>query len=99
VSSEAISEQDKEIIKTCAAGLERDMLTDLLIMNWTGKNLLEQGKIIRETYENGGTKGKPWYEILADRSKSRMVELSKKMGDRDVSHTLYRMRQSRRCKA
>jgi hypothetical protein len=61
-SSEALTEQGQEIIKTYAEEYERDILADLLIMNCTGKDFVEQGKIIIRNTPNGKN---CWYKVLA----------------------------------
>jgi hypothetical protein len=91
--SEEETKQGKEIIKTFGQETERDLLADLLILNWTGKSFHEQGKILYETYGKGNRSGKSWYKVLADRSRNHMIELSKKMDDGTVDNTLYKIRQ------
>jgi len=84
-----ISEQDKEYIKKFAFELERDFLIDLLVMNLTGKDFLQQGQIIRNcSISTEREKGDSFVEILSKKSEPHMLEIVKSMNDSHLDSTV-----------
>jgi len=81
-----ISEQDERYIEKFAYELERDFLIDLLVMNLTGKDMMEQGKIIKSF-----SKGESFVETLSKKSESHMLQIVKSMHDSHLDSTVWNL--------
>lgn len=78
-----ISEQDERYIEKFAYELERDFLIDLLTMNLTGKDVMEQGQIIKSLSREDS-----FVETLSKKSEGHMLQIIKSMHDSHLDSTV-----------
>jgi hypothetical protein len=69
---------------------ERNILIELLIENWTGKDCYEYNKLL---YQANTGFNQNWFKKLLYLSRGHMFKISKQMTDDEVIKTLNRLRE------
>jgi hypothetical protein len=87
-NEEPLTEHQEECSRSFREEYERNILMNLLIENWTGKDFLEQAKI---TY--GMHYGSSRHKKLLDESRDHMFKVSKQMTDLEINKTLNVLRE------
>jgi hypothetical protein len=87
-NKEELTPFEKECNKSHREEYERDILINLLIENWTGKDFDQQAKIMR-----GMSYGSAYHKKLLDESRDHMFKISKQMTDSQINKTLNDLRE------
>jgi hypothetical protein len=81
-----MNEQDFRYIKENAQEVEREFLVDLLILNLTNTDFVEQGNIIRNL-----SRDEDFSIKLADRGERQMLKIVETLTDSALDNTIWRM--------
>jgi hypothetical protein len=90
-NKEELTAFQKECNKAGREEYERDVLVNLLVENWTGKDFDQQIALYSKSKINGY--GSNWYKKLLHESRDHMFKISKQMTDSQINKTLNDLRE------